>query len=850
MKKTPRPLPTSAVVPLRRPAKIRPPVQAAETGTDPAQIDATDHPQRLLHQLQMNKVELELQNEELRLARDEMEASLDRYSDLYDFAPVGYFTLNASGVILQVNLTGATLVGVDRSRLMGRDFHDLVPSEQRAEFRDFFARIFGSAAKQAGDFALRHPRGGPCLVNIEARRRPNGLECRVAVMDITERKQTERDLAEKARLLDLSHDAIIIRDIEGRIRYWNRGAEELYGWSRQEATGAICHNLLKTEFPLPFAEVIAELHRADRWTGELVHFSRTGRRIIVSVRKMLDRDRCGQAAAVLENITDITARKEDEENVRLSEIRYRRLFEAAHDGVLLLDPGTRKITDANPFMTKLLDYQHDELVGKELFEIGLLKDEGASRKMFVKLRRSHQVRYEDLPLKSRTGRHQEVEVVANLYQEDGRAVIQCNIRDITARKRGEAALRASEERYRTLFESIDEGFCVIEVLFDPSGRAHDYRFLEVNPSFEQQTGLRGALGRRIKELAPTAEAYWFELYGQVALSGKPVRCSHEMKELNRWFDVYAFRLGGPASRHVAILFSNITERKNAEDLLRKTRARVATYAGQLEKLVAVRTAQLTATNRRLVASADSNRRGKEEYRSLYVESEFMQKKLRHMARQILTAQEDERRHISRELHDEVVQTLVGINVQLAALGHSAGLGPRALRARITRTQRLVEKSVNAVHQFARELRPAVLDDLGLIPALHAFIKGVAAEKKLKIRLTAFAGVETLENARRTVLYRVVQEAVTNVVRHAHASLVTIVITAIPGAIRLEIHDNGKSFQVLQTLSAKTNRRLGLLGMRERVEMIAGTLVIESAPGAGTTVRAEIPFRPGAAARSL
>jgi signal transduction histidine kinase len=225
----------------------------------------------------------------------------------------------------------------------------------------------------------------------------------------------------------------------------------------------------------------------------------------------------------------------------------------------------------------------------------------------------------------------------------------------------------------------------------------------------------------------------------------------------------------------------------------------------------------------------------------------MQKKLRHLARQILSVQEEERREISRELHDEVVQTLVGINVELAALGKGASLGLRALKAKIARTQRLVEKSVNAVHRFARELRPAVLDDLGLIPALHAYMKTLAERNQLKIRLTAFAGVENLDSARRTVLYRVAQEALTNVARHAQAGLVDVTITKVPGAARMEVHDDGKSFQVPQTLSARTNKRLGLLGMRERVEMVGGTLAIASAPGQGTTVRAEIPFARGGAA---
>jgi PAS domain S-box-containing protein len=111
-------------------------------------------------------------------------------------------------------------------------------------------------------------------------------------------------------------------------------------------------------------------------------------------------------------VVDVTGLKREEDKVRVSEIHYRRLFEAAHDGVLFLDPGTRKITDANPFMTKLLGYPQDQLVGKELFEIGLLKDETASQEMFEKLKKKREVRYEDQPLETQAGRQQEVEVVA------------------------------------------------------------------------------------------------------------------------------------------------------------------------------------------------------------------------------------------------------------------------------------------------------------------------------------------------------------------------------------------------------------------------------------------------------
>jgi PAS domain S-box-containing protein len=132
------------------------------------------------------------------------------------------------------------------------------------------------------------------------------------------------------------------------------------------------------------------------------------------------------------------------------------------------------------------------------------------------------------------------------------------------------ALRESEKKYRTLFDSIDEGFCTIEVLFDGNDNPIDYRFLEVNPSFEKQTGIRNAKGRRMREIAPQHEEHWFEIYGRIALTGEPVRFENQAAQLHRWYDAYAFRVGEPGDRKVAILFKDITERKQAEEELRRS----------------------------------------------------------------------------------------------------------------------------------------------------------------------------------------------------------------------------------------------------------------------------------------
>lgn len=141
--------------------------------------------------------------------------------------------------------------------------------------------------------------------------------------------------------------------------------------------------------------------------------------------------------------------------------------------------------------------------------------------------------------------------------------------DITERRISEQALRESEERYRTLFESIEEGFCVFEMIFDEQGTPIDYRFLETNPSFEQQTGLVNAVGKTALELVPNLEDQWVKTYGRVALSGQAERFTMGSEAMGRWFEVEAFRVGHPSLHRVALLFSDITERKRtAEDLQR------------------------------------------------------------------------------------------------------------------------------------------------------------------------------------------------------------------------------------------------------------------------------------------
>jgi PAS domain S-box-containing protein len=157
---------------------------------------------------------------------------------------------------------------------------------------------------------------------------------------------------------------------------------------------------------------------------------------------------------------------------------------------------------------------------------------------------------------------------APIRDPDGRMLgVVLVFRDMTGERAARKAQRESEDRYRTLFNSIDQGFCIIEVIFDGQAKPVDYLFLEINPSFERQTGMKDAVGKRMREFAPQHEEHWFETYGRVALTGEPIRFQNRAEQLHRSYDVYAFRFGDPANRQVAILFSDITERQRAQEEL-------------------------------------------------------------------------------------------------------------------------------------------------------------------------------------------------------------------------------------------------------------------------------------------
>ncbi|HEY9250351.1 MAG TPA: PAS domain-containing protein, partial [Rariglobus sp.] len=372
--------------------------------------------------------------------------------------------------------------------------------------------------------------------------------------------------------------------------------------------------------------------------------------------------------------------------------------------------------------------------------------------------------------------------------------------EVAERQQAEAMLRRSEALFSALVAQAPVGIYVV----DAGVRLH-----QINPrALSLFHNVHPLIGRDFSEIlhvlwpARVAEKV-VRRFRLTLKTGRAYRSGDfaERRKDSGDSEVYEWQIQRvllPVGEYgVVCFFNNITERIQDERARRRLDMMTASNGKLRKEIVRRETGEVAL------------KKSEKNARRLLDESHELQTRLRHISHRILTVQENQRKEISRELHDKITQLLIGINVHLEIFTREAVLNPQGIGRAIAPLRRLVVKSVRTVHQFSRELRPAMLDDLGLIPALRAYLDDFPKRKGRRIEFTAFDGVEALANDKRTTLYRVAQEALVNVARHARASVVKVSLLKARGGVCMEITDNGKAFDVERLSSARWSRRLGL-----------------------------------------
>jgi PAS domain S-box-containing protein len=277
--------------------------------------------------------------------------------------------------------------------------------------------------------------------------------------DVTKIKVAEEKIKKAAQdwqtTFDSIKDPIMFLDREFNIIAFNEALASFLDLPREKILGNSCFTLVhRTNKPFDSCPITRMMLTKKHEETEIYNDEK-GVWISVSVNPVFDET--GNMMGAVHVFKDITFRKEAEYTLKVSETQYRRLFETAMDGILILDAGTGQIDDVNPFLIDMLGYTYEEFRGKKLWEVGTFKDVEASKIMFTELQNTGHVRYEDLPLLTKDGREIAVEFVSNVYIVDSRKVIQCNIRNISDRKLAEEKQKISDDKYRSIFENAVEG---------------------------------------------------------------------------------------------------------------------------------------------------------------------------------------------------------------------------------------------------------------------------------------------------------------------------------------------------------------------------------------------------------
>ena len=446
--------------------------------------------QKLLHELQTHQIELDLQNEELRRAQAETEAARTKYADLYDFAPSGYFTFDQQGVILEVNLTGARLLGAERGALLRTPFSSYVAPANRADFTAHLRQVFATQARQFCTLQLAGREGAGLHVVMEsiAFDAPGSgpPHCLSAVSDCMTRQLAEaawRRSEEKFHLLfdqaPLGYQSL---DEEGRILEVNQTWLDLMGYSREEVQGRWFKAFLKPAYQDLFTEHFTRFKAAGEANGvEWQMVRKDGTTIVASFNGKVIRDEHGRFLSTHCLFEDISARKVAEETLKASEASYRAIFDSANDAIFIHDGATGAIVDVNGKMAEMYGYTAAEAGNLSVAEISSGQAPYIQENALIRIRQAAagEPQLFEWLAKDKNGRLFWVEVSLKRAVIGGQDRVLAIVRDITARKQAEEELKTTVASLENIIASSVDPITIVD--------AHG-RFTRWNQAAEQVYG--------------------------------------------------------------------------------------------------------------------------------------------------------------------------------------------------------------------------------------------------------------------------------------------------------------------------------------------------------------------------
>src|SRR3984885_3682056 len=711
------------------------------------------------------------------------------------------------GTITSWNQSAERLFGYKAAETVGQHITLIVPWERRSEEEDILRRLAGG--KRVDHFETVRQRKDGATVDVSLTISPirdaagRVIGASKVARDITERKQAERALSEQARLLDLSNDAIFVRDAGDHVTYWNKAATELYGFTREEALGQVTHELLQTQFPAHLGMIKEQLNRDERWNGELVHTRKDGTKVIVISRWALDRKAKGNALRILETNSDITQQKRTEKALRESEGRFRAIVETTPECVKLVSADGTLLHMNKPGLEMVGARSVDEVVGKNVYDLIAPEDRNRFKAFNESICRGEQgsLQFDIVGLEGKR-RHMETHA-APLRNPDETLVHLAITADITERKQAEELLRTSEERFRALVNASSD------VVYRMSPHWSEVRELDGR-------GFIADMGKPRKDwlndyIHPEDQPLVLRTIREAVRTKSTFELEHRVRQTDG-------TLGWTNSRAVPLLNANgeilewfgaatdVTARKEAEENFRK-------LAQSLDAEVRARTREL----------------------------EEQSNQVRELSWRLLTTQDEERRHIARELHDSAGQTLTVLGMSLAQLLQNTGRNAPELAAEAEQIQETVQQLHREIRTTSYLLHPPLLDETGLYSAISWYLHGLLERSGLEVLLDISKEFGRLPRDMELVIFRLVQECLTNIHRHSESETAAIRIVRESNQITLDIRDQGKGMHPARLAEIQSGRTgVGIGGMRERLRQFEGTMNIES-DSSGTRVFATVPL---------